>query len=261
MKGREARTICMLFKKLATLCVTLHPFSFFPSFLVCYPRSFYFSFLPLCLIHWLVDSKRNVSRPVFTTRQKSSYLLREEQRGIFLFLVMNLLSLIVCKHMILLKLQPNWGTNSPLMVFSHLLNDIPKSNACFPKEKLWHSCSWPASPADWTGNMYSVLLMLSEGQTEILRGRYQGILNWYIGFTCRKIYNAYILYWFWPHILQGLQLGCLNESPGIKCSSTSWLDFIKLWKIPTIRHVSDIKISYIVFSRVQSTRTFCEVSG
>lgn len=84
------------------------------------------------------------------TWQKLSYLLREEQLGISLLLVMNLLSPMVCKYMILLKPQPNWGTNSPLVVFSHLLNDIPKFNACFSKEKLWHCCSWPASPADWT---------------------------------------------------------------------------------------------------------------
>lgn len=58
------------------------------------------------------------------------------------------------------------------MVFSHLLSDIPESNAFFPKGKLA-----PASPADWTGDMSSVLLMRVEGHTETLNGRYQGIPN------------------------------------------------------------------------------------
>lgn len=136
-----------------------------------------------------------------------------------------------CKPMILLNPRPERGTNSPFVVLSHPLHDIPKSNACFPKEKLWGSYSWPTSPADWTGDMYSVLLMPFEGHTETLRGGYQGTPNSYIGFNYPKIYNIYILYWFWPHIPQALQLGSLNEFPGIKYSSTSWLDFIKLWKI------------------------------
>lgn len=61
-------------------------------------------------------------------------------------------------------------------VRSDLLNDVLKSNTCFPKEKLWCSCSSAASPAEWTGDMYSVLMPF-EGHTEALRGRYQGIPN------------------------------------------------------------------------------------
>lgn len=63
-----------------------------------------------------------------------------------------------------------------------------------------------------------------------------------------KIYNIYIPYEFWLLILQGLQLRSLNESPGIKCSSTSFI----LYKLQphflepfTVFHPLNINILHI----------------
>lgn len=58
-----------------------------------------------------------------------------------------------------------------------------------------------------------------------LKGRYQGIPTWYTGFTIPKLYSIYIPDEFWLCVLQGLQLGSLNESPGIKCSSTTLISY------------------------------------